>query len=58
MKVAVIGVGHLGRHHARIVSSLPGVELAAVVDINRERAEQVASEYGSHPLTDWREVRA
>ena len=57
MKVAVIGVGHLGRHHARIVSSLPGVELAAVVDINRERAEQVASEYGSHPLTDWREVR-
>ena len=57
MRVAVIGVGHLGRHHARIVSSLPGVELAAVVDINRDRAEQIAAEHGSRALTDWRDVR-
>ena len=57
MRVAVIGVGYLGRHHARIVSSLPGVELAAVVDINRDRAEQVASEHGARALTDWRDVR-
>jgi predicted dehydrogenase len=57
VKVAVIGVGHLGRHHARIVSSLPGVHLAAVVDINRERAEQVAAEHGARAFTDWREVR-
>ena len=35
LRVAVIGVGHLGRHHARILSSLPGVELVAVVDTNR-----------------------
>ena len=57
MRVAVIGVGHLGRHHARIVSSLPGVELAAVVDSNRDRAQQVASAHGSRALTDWRAVR-
>jgi predicted dehydrogenase len=57
LRVAVIGVGHLGRHHARIVSSLPGVELAAVVDSNRDRAQQVASEHGARALTDWREVR-
>jgi predicted dehydrogenase len=57
VRLAVIGVGYLGRHHARIVSAMPGVELAAVVDINRERAEQVAAEHGARPLTDWREVR-
>ena len=27
LRVAVIGVGHLGRHHARILSGLDGVEL-------------------------------
>jgi predicted dehydrogenase len=58
MKMAVIGVGHLGRHHARILSSLPGVELVSVVDINRERAMNVATTYGINALTDWREVDA
>ena len=58
MKMAVIGVGHLGRHHARILSSLPGVELVSVVDINRDRAMKVASTYGISALTDWREVDA
>ena len=27
LRVAVIGVGHLGKHHARILSTMPGVEL-------------------------------
>jgi predicted dehydrogenase len=43
LRVAVIGVGHLGKHHARILSSLPGVELVAVVDTNRERAAEIAA---------------
>ena len=43
LRVAVVGVGHLGRHHARILSELPGVELVAVVDTNRARAEEVAA---------------
>ena len=43
MRAAVIGVGHLGRHHARILASLPGVSLAGVVDINRERAAEIAA---------------
>ena len=32
MRAVVIGVGHLGKHHARILASLPGVSLAGVVD--------------------------
>jgi len=37
----VIGVGALGKHHARILSQLPDVELAGVVDINEARAREI-----------------
>jgi predicted dehydrogenase len=43
LRVAVIGVGHLGRHHARILASMANVELVAVVDTNRARAEEIAA---------------
>jgi len=56
VKVAVIGVGHLGRHHARILEKLPGVELVGVVDVNRERAEQVAAQHRTHAFADWRDI--
>jgi predicted dehydrogenase len=52
----VIGVGHLGRHHARILSSLAGVELVAVVDVNRRRAEEIASLNGTSAVFDHREM--
>src|SRR5215472_9066046 len=52
LRVATIGVGHLGRHHARILASLPGVELVAVVDTNRARANEVASAHGTRALYD------
>lgn len=54
--MAVIGVGHLGRHHARILSALPDVELVAVVDVNRERAERVAAEHRTRAATEWRDI--
>ena len=41
VRIAVIGVGALGRHHARILSELPDVELVAVVDINEPRAREI-----------------
>ncbi len=46
LKVAVVGVGHLGRHHARILSGLPDVELVAVVDSRLEQAQAVAQACG------------
>ena len=52
LRVAVIGVGALGKHHARILSSMPGVSLAAVVDINRARAEEIAAAHGTRALFD------
>jgi len=47
LRVAVVGVGYLGRHHARILAELPGVRLSAVVDSNLSRAREVASASGA-----------
>ena len=49
-------MGYLGRHHARVYSELEGVELAAVVDPDRGRAGEVATQYGCSAHTDFREV--
>lgn len=54
VRCAVVGVGSLGHHHARILSSLEGVELAAVVDINEERAKEVANKYKTIFLKDYK----
>lgn len=56
MKAAVIGVGHLGKHHARILASIPGVSLAGVVDINTDRAAEIAKEYNTTAFADPREI--
>ena len=47
LRVGVVGTGALGAHHTRVFAGLPGVELSAVYDVNRERAEQVAGPYGA-----------
>ena len=51
LKVAVIGVGYLGRFHAQKFASMENVELVGVVDIIKSRAEEVASEVGTIPST-------
>jgi predicted dehydrogenase len=56
MRLAVVGVGHLGKHHARILKSIPGVELVGVADVNRARADDVAREHGTRSFGDWREL--
>jgi predicted dehydrogenase len=43
--VAVIGVGRMGRHHARIYHQLPQAQLLAVVDADEDRAGALADQY-------------
>jgi len=50
-RLAVIGVGHLGQHHARILAALPDVELVGVADIKPDRAREVATRHGTTPFT-------
>jgi predicted dehydrogenase len=56
VRLAVIGVGHLGRHHARILSTLPDVELVGVVDANPARAAEIAAQFSTTAFTDWRDL--
>ncbi len=52
LKVGVIGLGNMGRHHVRIYSELPSVELVAVCDPIARQAQQFASRYGCQAYTD------
>jgi predicted dehydrogenase len=56
IRIAVIGVGALGRHHARILAALPGADLVAVVDINEARAREIGGLVNAKPLTNASDV--
>jgi predicted dehydrogenase len=47
IKAGVIGVGHLGRHHARIYSQIPEAQLVGVHDTDSEKAKKVAKEFNT-----------
>src|SRR5688572_20123948 len=57
-KVAVVGVGALGQHHARVYAELPEAELVGVLDQNRERAAEIAARHGCPLLPDLAAVAA
>jgi predicted dehydrogenase len=52
LRVGVVGVGYLGRHHARILSALEDARLVGVADINPERARSVAKDAGADAFGD------
>jgi predicted dehydrogenase len=53
---AVIGVGSLGQHHARILSRHPLSKLAAVIDTDPRRGQKIAEQYATASLQDYRTV--
>jgi predicted dehydrogenase len=50
LAVAVVGVGHLGRHHVRLARTLPGWRCVGAFDPDRARLETVCAEFGAEPL--------
>ncbi len=56
LNIGVIGVGYLGQHHARIFSAFENVRLAAIVDTDKKRADDIAAKYDSTPYRDFREI--
>lgn len=52
VKVGVVGVGSLGKAHARIYSELPEAELVGIFDVDAGRAEAMAKEYGTEAYAD------
>lgn len=53
LRLAVVGVGALGRHHARILSGMEGVELVGVADPNEEQGRSVAESCGTEWFADY-----
>lgn len=56
LRVAVIGVGHLGRHHARLLAQIEGADLVAAVDTQPDRAAAAVAGRATQVLTDHREL--
>ncbi len=55
LRVGVIGVGHLGQHHARLLAAMDDVELVGVADVRPERAAEIAARHGTTSVGDPRE---
>jgi UDP-N-acetylglucosamine 3-dehydrogenase len=45
LRVAVMGVGNMGRHHARVYSEMGDVDLVAVADANDRNGHAIARKY-------------
>ncbi|MFN2387653.1 MAG: Gfo/Idh/MocA family protein [Thermoanaerobaculia bacterium] len=58
IRLAVVGVGHLGRQHARVASQASGVDFVGVHDHHEGRAEEVAASQGLAVLGSLEEVAA
>ncbi len=56
LKVAVVGVGHLGKWHAEKYAACADCELVAVVDTDAENAHAVADKHGAEAFTDYRDI--
>ena len=54
LRLATIGVGHLGRHHVRLLATLPDVTFVAAVDLVGERAKAAVAGTAAAALEDYR----
>ncbi len=52
-RVAVIGLGNMGKHHARNYTRLENVELVAVCDLNQELANNTAKKFNCKAYYDY-----
>jgi len=53
VRTAVVGAGKMGAIHAKVYSELPQSELVAVVDVDADRAQNIADRYGCGAYTDY-----
>ena len=51
VRVAVIGLGNMGRHHAKHWHQIPGAQLVAVCDADHERSQSYAARYDCQAYT-------
>src|SRR5215218_8837157 len=58
IKVGVAGVGAMGKNHARVLASLDDAQLTAIYDLDPQRADEIAAQYGAKSVTTLHELAA
>lgn len=53
VSICVIGAGHLGQHHIRLLSAMEAVRLLGVVDVDEQRAAGFARKYATEAFSDY-----
>ncbi len=48
LRVGVVGVGHIGKNHARLYAEFPAAEFTAIYDTDAARARQISEEFHVH----------
>lgn len=56
IKSGVIGVGHMGKHHARILSEIPECKLVGICDIDKDTGVKIANKYNCSYFSDIKEL--
>ena len=58
LKVGVIGVGALGRHHARLYAESANAEVVGIFDVNKETVDKVGAEFNLKVFEKWEDLAA
>ncbi len=55
-RIGVIGLGHLGKHHVRLLAANPMADLTAVADVNQDTVDKAVADYGVQGFSDYRQL--
>lgn len=58
VKAGVVGVGAIGRNHARVYAELESADLVAIYDANHDHAQALAAEFGTEAVATLEELVA
>jgi predicted dehydrogenase len=56
LKTAVIGTGHLGKFHARVLNLLNSSDFKFVVDVDEEKGKEVANKYNTDYVKNYKDI--
>lgn len=56
LRVGIVGVGHMGRHHIRIAADTPGVSMVGLYEPDTSRAEEYCTKYACQAFRSLEEL--
>ncbi len=56
LKIGIVGTGHLGKFHLKLLKEIPQADLLGVYDINKETAFKISNEFGTKSFSDLEEM--